>query len=89
LLFEKGLTKAVYRDKEFSSSDIINLINSGGAKVGGLANEAVNIIKIPFEVVLGLIFLAVFTGWAIVPTTVLAVITMVIIKKCARISLIY
>jgi ABC-type multidrug transport system fused ATPase/permease subunit len=68
-LFEKALRKPISRDKEFSIGEISNMNNSDIHKVTQVAWNSVNIVILPFEIIIGFCILAYLTGWAIVPTT--------------------
>ena len=87
LILEKSLDKAISREKQFSTGEILNLTNSDINKVETLAWNILNIITVPFEIVIGLILLGILTGYAIFPTTLVVIATMLVSKKFAKISM--
>jgi len=87
LILEKSLHKAISRDKQFSAGEILNLTNSDISKVNSLAWNILNIITVPFEIFIGMILLGILTGYAILPTSLIVVLTMIVSKKFAKVSM--
>jgi ABC-type multidrug transport system fused ATPase/permease subunit len=78
MVMQKSLRKSVSREREYTSSDMLNLTGSDAQKFSTIGSTIIDLFVFPFSVILGITYLWWLMGLAVFPAIVIVTIVLTV-----------